>query len=135
MRTTPWIRTAAAVIVAASLSACATAVGPWHAHDGTFDLKRKAADPSSVCPVVFTNDTGDLIEAGYVSLGIESSEGMIPSGHSLEVAVSCRQERIEAFAVADQGLTGGMVRYRKMARLNLAQVTRLDITAADRVGR
>ncbi len=135
MRTIPWIRAAAALVVAASLSACAQAAGPWRAHDGTFDLKQKAADPSSICPVLFTNDTGDLIEAGYVSLGLESSVGMIPSGHSLEVAVSCRQERIEAFAVADQGVTGGMVRYRKMARLNLAQVTHLDITAADRVGR
>ena len=135
MRTIPCIRAAAAVAVAVSLSACTATAGPWQAHDGTFDLKRKAADASSVCPVVFTNDTGDLIEAGYVSLGIESSVGMIPSGHSLEVAVSCRQERIEAFAVADQGFTGGMVRYRKMARLNLAQVTHLDITTADRVGR
>lgn len=135
MRIIPSTRAVTAVFTAVSLSACAAAAGPWQVHDGTFDLKRKAADPSSVCPVVFTNDTGDLIEAGYMSLGIESSVGMIPSGHSLEVAVSCGQERIEAFAVADQGLTGGMVRYRKMARLNLAQVTRLEITAADRVGR
>ena len=135
MRTVPSIRAAAAIVVALSLSACAAVAGPWQAHDGTFDLKRKAADPSSVCPVLFTNDTGDLIEAGYVSLGIESSVGMIPSGHSLEVAVSCRQERIEAFAVADQGMAGGMIHYRKMARLNLAQVTHLDITAADRIAR
>jgi hypothetical protein len=135
MRTTLSIRAVAVFCVAVSLSACAAAAGPWPAHDGSFDLKRKAADRSSVCPVVFTNDTGDLIEAGYVSLGVESSVGMIPSGHSLEVAVSCRQDRIEAFAVADQGLTGGTVRYRKRARLNLAQVTRLEITAADRVRR
>lgn len=127
------IRSAALMALVVSSGACAATAGPWHAHDGTFDLKRKASDPTSVCPVVFTNDTGALIEAGYMSLGAESSVGMIPSGHSLEVAVSCRQERIEAFAVSDQGLVGGTVRYRKLARLNLAQVTHLDITAADRV--
>jgi hypothetical protein len=112
---------------------CAATAGPWKAHDLTHDLKQNASDPTARCPVVFSNDTGALIEAGYLSQGIESTVGMIPSGHSLEVAVSCRNERIEAFAVADQGLGGGMAMYRKAARLNLAQVTHLDITAADRV--
>lgn len=133
MRTLQTIRAAATVLVVASSTACAAAAGPWQAHDGTFDLKRKASDSASMCPVVFSNDTGALIEAGYVTLGVESTVGMIPSGHSLEVAVSCRQERIEAYAVSEQGLGGSTVRYRKLARLDFAQVTRLDITAADRV--
>lgn len=122
-----------ATFVVVGTAGCAATAGPWKAHDVTHDLKRNASDPMARCPVVFSNDTGALIEAGYFSQGVESSVGMIPSGHSLEVAVSCRDERIEAFAVADQGLVGGTARYRKAARLNLAQVTHLDITAADRV--
>lgn len=123
----------ALLVTLVAATGCAATAGPWKAHDVTHDLKRNASDPTARCPVVFSNDTGELIEAGYLSHGVESSVGMIPSGHSLEVAVSCRSERIEAFAVAEQGLVGGTAMYRKEARLNLAQVTHLDITAADRV--
>ena len=55
-----------------------------------------------------------------------------PSGQNLQVSVACRQERIEAFAVSERCVMDEVVRYRKLARLNLAQVTHLDITAADR---
>jgi hypothetical protein len=133
MRTYAFGRAVLLATLVLGAAGCAATAGPWKAHDLTHDLKRNASDPTARCPVVFSNDTGALIEAGYLSEGVESSVGMIPSGHSLEVAVSCRNERIEAFAVADQGLVGGTAMYRKAARLNLARVTHLDITAADRV--
>jgi hypothetical protein len=126
-------RSLASFLLLVAAGACAAAPSPWRTHDVTADVKARAADASAVCPVVFSNETGAVIEAGYVSLGVESPIGMIPSGHSLELAVSCKQERIEAFAVTEGGLTDGIVRYRKLARLDLTQVTRLDITAADRV--
>ena len=135
MRKAPIGRAAALSLFVLAGPACTGSPSPWRAHDLTAGVKMRASDPGAACPVVFSNDTGTLIEAGYVSSGMESSVGMIPSGHSLEVSVSCRQERIEAFAVSDGGVLDGVVRYRKLARLNLAQVTRLDITAADRVGR
>lgn len=133
MRTTQLFSVAALALLMTSLGACGTTPSPWSAHDVTQNVKQRASDPAAVCPVVFSNDTGSLIEAGYLSLGVESSVGLIPSGHSLEVGVSCRQERIEAFAVADYGMNGGTVRYRKRARLDVSRVTHLDITAADRV--
>ncbi|MEX2466659.1 MAG: hypothetical protein WD995_07090 [Gemmatimonadota bacterium] len=133
MQTHRFARLAAFSLLALFLTACAGASSPWSAHDATADLKARASDPGAVCPVVFSNATDMMIEAGYLALGIESSVGLIPSGHSLEISVSCTQERIEAFAVAERGMLDDVVRYRKLARLNLAQVTHLDITAADRV--
>lgn len=134
MRTLPPFRLAAVtLVVAAALTACGTTVSPWQAHDTTAGMKARASDPGAVCPVVFSNGTDGLIEAGYLTLGVESSVGLIPSGQSVEVRVSCRDERIEAFAVADQGVMAGVVRYRKLARLDLVRPTRLAITAADRV--
>lgn len=117
-----------------ALGACAGASSsPWRSHDATADLKARAGAPGAVCPVVFSNATDAMIEAGFLALGVESSIGFIPSGQSLTVAVACRRERIEAFAVSELGVKDEVVRYRKLARLNLVQVTHLDITAADRV--
>lgn len=127
-------RAATLMLLTLVLTACGGASSsPWSTHDATADLKARASDPAARCPVVFSNATDAMIEAGYLALGVESSIGLIPSGQSLQVSVACRQERIEAFAVSDRGIMDEVVRYRKLARLNLAQVTHLDITAADRV--
>lgn len=126
-------RFATFTLLALVLTACTATSSPWRAHDATADLKMRSSDPTAECPVVFSNATDELIEAGYLTLGVESSVGLIPAGHSLWVAVLCKRERIEAFAVAERGASDRVVRYRKLARLNLAQVTHLDITAADRV--
>lgn len=126
-------RAAAWIILSLFAGACASASSPWKTHDRTADVKARAADPAAQCPVVLANATDDLIEAGYVSLGVESVVGMIPVGHSLRLSVSCREGQIEAFAVSDGGLMDDVVHYRKLARLDLAQVTHLDITQADRV--
>ena len=121
-------------LVVLALAACAGASSsPWLSHDATADLKVRAGAPGADCPVVFSNATDNMIEAGFLAMGVESSIGLIPSGQSLTVAVACRQERIEAFAVSELGVMDEVVRYRKLARLNLVQVTHLDITAADRV--
>lgn len=134
MPTSRFGRIAVSVILGLTHAAC-TAASPFSARDITDvggGLAREAASPST-CPVLLTNATDDVIEAGYVRLGVESVIAMIPAGHSHDLTVSCRDGRIEAFALSGGGVFDDHVRYRKLARLHASRVTRVDITAADRV--
>ena len=134
MSTPKLARSATLSLLLMALAACAGASSsPWRSHDATADLKARASAPGAECPVVFSNATDTMIEAGFLAMGVESSIGFIPAGQSLRVVVACQKERIEAFAVSERGMMEEVVRYRKVARLNPVHITHLDITAADRV--
>jgi len=113
--------------------ACVAAGSPFH--HGVAEASRFVTpDTEQVdCPVLLTNETDAVIEAGYVRMGVESVVGWIPVGESQEVTVSCREGRIEAFALSGGGVFDDHVRYRKLARLHASRVTLVEITAADRV--
>lgn len=127
------IKSAAAGLLGLSLAACATASGPWQAHDRTADLKTLAADLDRACPVVVNNGTDQVLEALLDLEGVDRSLGLLAAGQSVTVEVACSARRVNASAVSQDLWSEGR-RFRKSVVLDVVRETRLRFTHADRVG-
>ena len=125
-------RLAVTVIAVAGLGACATSHHAWDVRDRG-SVRAPEAPNSLHCPVVVTNQTGHILDAGYVVGGVRSMLGVIPDGRSLTLGVSCDGGAIEAFARSTTSPSMSGERYQTAADIAAAGATRLRFTVLDRV--
>jgi hypothetical protein len=128
------MRSATLGLTALTLSACASAAGPWAVHDQTADLKAVTAQPDRVCPVVVQNGTERVLEAMVERSGEPMSLGLLAAGQSVSLGVVCADRRVHASAVVlDPGALDGSRVLRASALLDVARETHLRFTEASNV--
>jgi hypothetical protein len=116
------------------LSGCATASNPWEGYGARAARKAALMDPGAICPVVVENGTNAALDASYEVVGMRFDLGILPSGQSAQFKVQCQAGRVRATAVSHAvGLDEPQERFQKMARLDLASVTRVHLTQADQI--
>lgn len=111
------------------VTACATMPSAFDRHEWETQGRLSAADAQhrEYCPVVVSNRTTDMIDAGYRLDGVSAQLGTIPEGGSASFDVHCAFGAIEAYATTDMGVIAGPgQRFRKRARLDRSGVTRVD---------
>lgn len=134
MKRTRWLTGTTLLLSASLLGGCATAASPWAQHDERAGLKAASMDPAAVCPVVVSNSTETTLDASYEVVGMRFDLGLLPSGQSTGFNVQCQAGQVRATAVSHSlGLDEPQRRFRKMARLDVARVTHLQLTQADAV--
>lgn len=127
-------RIAAVLVGAMVATACVATPNAFDRHDWQSQNRLTAADAAAreYCPVVVSNRTSAMLEAGYRIDGVSEELGVIPEGGSTRFDVRCDFGKIEAFGSSDMGILAGPGQeYRKLARLDRFGVTRIEFRRSD----
>lgn len=129
------LKSAGVLALTAIVTACVTMPNAFDRHDWQTQNELPAADAAhrEFCPVVVSNRTSEMLEAGYRLDGVTEELGTIPEGGSTSFDVRCAFGAIEAYASTGMGvLAGPGETFRKTARLDRSGVTRVEFRGGDR---
>lgn len=116
------------------LTGCASQGNPWVRHERVASLRAAAADPARICDVIVENATDMYLDAFFDIEGRQRALGLLSPGQRTQFGVSCHIQKVEARASSSHGEAGGRASsFRKVARLDVFEPTRLRFTKADRV--
>ena len=123
------LRSGGVLALSALVTACVTTPNAFDRHDMQTQNRLSAADAANreFCPVVLSNRTSEMLEAGYRLDGVAEDLGVIPEGGSAAFDVRCSFGKIEAYGSTGMGVMAGPGQeFRKMARLDRHGVTRVE---------
>lgn len=126
-------RLLAAMLVAATSAACASAPNPWAVHERTADYKALTSNLDRMCPVVVQNGTGQMLETVMDMGGKDRSLGVLAAGESVTVGVACSARRVQAQGVSRDLDDRENQLFRASAVLDVVKETRLQFTPRDMV--
>ena len=129
------LKSGGVLALSAIVTACVTTPNAFDRQDWHAVNRLSAADAAhrEFCPVVVSNRTSEMLEAGYRLDGVREDLGVIPEGGSATFDVRCDFGKIEAYGSSGMGvLAGPGQEYRKMVRLDRAGVTKVEFYSMGR---